>query len=183
VRYPVESIVKYISSKQVSDLFAAELCRIHKIVMAEFERKRGEAKLYGFTFVENTEQYSETYLSVCDNVIYENETPLSLMGRDEEQFENDVTAEGAFVMDYLVSLTRLIEESVACESAKQLQDILHPPEQSDEDEEDEEIEDTEEDAEDGDEKSKKRPKKAKKPRRQKPPKVKREAALSLLRMR
>ncbi len=179
VRYPVESIVKYISSKQVSDLFAAELCKIHQVVMAELERKRGEARLYEFAFTEDAEQYSETYLAVCDDVIYESETPLSLMGRDEKLFENDVTAEGAFDMDYLAPLTRLVETSIACESAKQLQDILHPPVEPDEDGEDDAEENAEDGAEGDDDAKTKHPKKAKKPRKPKPPKVKKKSRAQL----
>ena len=135
VQYPVDSIVSYISKKQISDCLASEVYHVHKAVTDELGRKSAEARLYGLTFTDNAEEYSRTYISVCEQAAAESGNHLSLIHRDPEIFENEQDPDHVWQVTYQAELFRLADESFDCESFRALDDILYPPvEEEDSDE-------------------------------------------------
>jgi len=127
VKYPIKSTVNYIARKQLKDLFVEEVIFLHGRTVAELNRRRGEAKLYGSPYEANTEQYADSMTSVADAIVYESGTALSLIGRDPNLFVGDETGDGVFDMDHLSGISEFINEKLACESADIIDRIISGP--------------------------------------------------------
>lgn len=127
VVYPIDRIVDYIGKKQVADRIASELGYVRNRVNAELQRRRGEARLYGFFYNEDISTYCDTVISVCENLAKDLDSPLGLIARDPKVFEKDNSAVGVWDLDFDTRLTWTLDESLETESRQELEKFLYPP--------------------------------------------------------
>ena len=127
VKYPIESVVSYIAKRQMKEFFAQETSWIHKITDAELSRRRGEAKLYGRQFVETTEHYVDALLEGVDLLLEESGTPLSLIGRNPDEFVRDRSGDDVFRFECLPAISELINGALACEAGETLEQWITKP--------------------------------------------------------
>ena len=127
INYPQDSIVKYITKRQLSDLATCEIVRAHKAVLSEMRRRSGEARLYGYAFSDNIEQYAEIFVAVADDMFSNEGTNLALIGRDPMKFENDRSADNVGKINYLSELSAVVDESLECESRQLLEALISSP--------------------------------------------------------
>ncbi len=127
VNYPLDSTVSYIANRQTCEMVLDEITFVQKRVNEIFKRMRGEARLYGATFLEGTDEYVRAFIEVADDIFHEHPTHGALLGRNEQQFTDDPTGVDVETINYMPILHRHIMESISCEASEELEGIISAP--------------------------------------------------------
>ncbi len=123
VRYPIDSIIKYISKKQFSNFLNNELCNLHNKVTDEIRRTELELRTYGRRLTDKFSLYCEIVSEFSNDICGEFGANALLVRRNEEK-DASFKSEDLFSANNAKKLNELIYKLFDCKASADISSAI-----------------------------------------------------------